>query len=85
MCNDKVKAVIVSKPVEECHMEPQKICKQSTKLVPELVPTQECVQVPKEVCAMTKTNPHKIKIPFIQKWCYDPKEVNGRVQGNFRN
>jgi len=85
VCNDKVKAVIVSKPVEECHMEPQKICKQSTKLVPELVPTQECVQVPKEVCAMTKTNPHKIKIPFIQKWCYDPKEVNGRVQGNFRN
>ena len=75
MCSDKVKAVIVSKPVEECHMEPQKICKQSTKLIPKLEPKQECVQVPKEVCAMSKTRPEKIKVPFIQKWCYDPKEI----------
>ena len=72
VCNDKVKAVIISKPVEECDMEPQKVCKQVTKLVPELLPQEECVQVPKEVCAMSKINPKKIQVPFIQNWCYDP-------------
>ena len=77
MCNEKVKAVIISKPVEECDMEPQSVCRQVTKLVPELVPQQECVQVPKEVCAMSKANPKKVKVPFIQNWCYDPKEVDG--------
>ena len=74
VCVDKVKAVIISKPVEECDMEPQRECKQITKLVPGLVPQEECVQVPKEVCAMSKINPKKIKVPFIKNWCYDPKE-----------
>ena len=77
VCNDKVKAVIVSKPFEECHMEPQKVCKQSTKLIPKLKPKQDCVQVPKEVCTMSKIKPTKKKIPFIQKLCYDdPKKVS---------
>ena len=77
MCVDKVKAVIIRKPVEECDMEPQRVCKQVTKMVPGLVPQEECVQVPKEVCAMSKINPRKIKVPFIQNWCYDPKDIEG--------
>ena len=76
VCVDKVKAVIISKPVEECDMEPQRVCRQTTKLVPGLVPQEECVQVPKEVCAMSKINPKKIKVPFIKNWCYHPKELS---------
>ena len=72
MCTDKVKAVVISKPVEECEMEPQSVCKQVTKLIPKLEPAQECVQVPKEACAMSKINPRKVQVPFIQNWCYDP-------------
>ena len=74
VCREKVKAVVVNNPVEECTMEPQKTCKQTTKLLPALEPRQECVQVPKEICSLSKT-PRRIKVPFIQKWCYDPEDV----------
>ena len=56
-CSDKVKTIVVDKPVEECALEPVKSCSQVTKLVPKLVPLQECVDVPKEVCARSQTNP----------------------------
>ena len=46
--------MIISNPVEECHMEPIKTCKMVTKLVPGLKPVQECVDVPKEICATNK-------------------------------
>ena len=62
--------------MEQCDLEPQTTCRQMTKLVPALLPQEECVQVPKEVCALSKTNPKKIKIPFIQNWCYDPLDVD---------
>ena len=45
-CSDKVKTIVVDKPVEECALEPVKSCSQVTKLVPKLVPLQECVDVP---------------------------------------
>ena len=56
-CTDKIKTIVVDKPVEECAIEPVKSCSQVTKLVPKLAPVQECVDVPKEVCARSQTNP----------------------------
>ena len=37
-------------PEESCNLEPQRICKQVTKLVPLLKAGEECVDIPKEVC-----------------------------------
>ena len=71
-CQEKMKDVIISNPVEECHMKPIKTCKMVTKLVPGLKPVQECVDVPKEVCATNRVNPHLVKKPSIMKWCYTP-------------
>merc|ERR1712227_416261 len=69
-CATKIKAVVSSVPVEECEMSPQKICRQTTKLVPQLEPQQECVDVPREVWAMSKVNPKTVMRPMIQKFCY---------------
>ena len=75
-CQTKVKAVVVNNPEEQCHMEPQRVCKQITKLVPQLTPRQECVQVPMEVCAMSRLNPTIREVPYVQKWCFNPNEAD---------
>ena len=56
VCSDKVKTGIMSKPVEECDMEPGQVCRQVTKLVPGLQAQEECVQVPKEICSVYEDN-----------------------------
>ena len=56
MCTDKVKTLILSKPVEECSMEPGLVCKKITKLVPALQAQEQCVQVPREICSMYEDN-----------------------------
>ena len=56
VCSDKVKTVIISKPVEECDMEPGQVCRQVTKLVPGLQAQEECVHVPKEICSVYEDN-----------------------------
>ena len=61
-------------PEETCTLEPQKECKQVTKLVPLLKPAQECVDIPKEVCVRQRTNPRRVSKPVIKKWCYTPKD-----------
>ena len=92
-CADRVKTVVVDKPVEECSLEPVKTCSQVhhyhlhcyhhhvhhqvTKLVPQLQPVQECLDVPKEVCSRSKTNPRRVKRPVIKKWCYVPSQESG--------
>jgi len=76
-CHNRVKTIVVDKPIEECNIEPIRSCKHVTKLVPKLVPVQECVDVPKEICARSKTNPRKIKKPVVKKWCYVPSKESG--------
>ena len=66
--------VVQEVPEETCTLEPQRECKQVTKLVPLLKPAQECVDIPKEVCVRRRTNPRRISKPVIKKWCYTPKE-----------
>merc|ERR1712241_208346 len=58
-CFDRKETVIQEVPEETCNLEPQRICKHVTKLVPLLKPTQECVDIPKEVCSRSRTNPRK--------------------------
>jgi len=76
-CHERVKTIVVDKPMEECNIEPIKTCKHVTKLVPKLSPVQECVDVPKEICARSKTNPRKVKKPVVKKWCYIPSKESG--------
>jgi len=71
-CQNRVKAVVSSKPLELCDLEPIKQCRHVTKLVPQLKPITECTNVPKEICATSKINPKRIARPAIQKWCYTP-------------
>ena len=76
-CHDRVKTIVVDKPIEECNIEPVRSCTHVTKVVPKLVPVQECIDVPKEICARSKTNPQKIKKPVVKKWCYVPSKESG--------
>ena len=51
-------------------MEPQRICKHVTKLVPSLKARENCIDIPKEVCSRSRTNPRKVDKPVVKKWCY---------------
>ena len=70
-CANETKTVIVSKPKEECDMEPQETCRFITKMVPHLRSREECVEVPQEVCGTSRA-PIKKKRPSIMNWCYIP-------------
>jgi len=71
-CHDKVITTLIDIPEETCDLNPQKICKFQTKLVPKLKPTAECTTIPKEVCSLKFTQPEEIDKPLKTKWCLDP-------------
>merc|ERR1711971_382870 len=70
-CANETKTVIVSKPKEECDMEPHETCRSITKMVPHLRAVEECVNVPQEVCGTSRA-PIKKERPAIMNWCYKP-------------
>merc|ERR1712212_707829 len=71
-CHNKVLPSVVDVPEEVCDLNPQKICKYETKLVPRLSPKYECTIVPKETCHLKFTTPTQIDEPLETKWCLDP-------------
>merc|ERR1711868_29355 len=76
-CFDRKETVIQEVPEETCNLEPQRICKHVTKLVPLLKPVEECVDIPKEVCSRSRTNLRKVQKPVVKKWCYVPTAQSG--------
>lgn len=70
-CQERTQTVVVEVPEETCNLEPQKICKHVTKLVPHLVARENCIDIPKEVCSRSRTNPRKVDKPIVKKWCYN--------------
>merc|ERR1711936_1453801 len=71
-CHDKVLTSLVDVPEEHCDLNPQKICKFVTKLVPKLAPKHECTIVPKETCILKFTTPRQEDVPLQTRWCLDP-------------
>lgn len=70
-CQERSQTVVTEVPEETCSLEPQKICKHVTKLVPNLVARENCIDIPKEVCSRSRTNPRKVAKPVVKKWCYN--------------
>ena len=77
VCSEKQQTIVQDTPVEQCSLEPQRVCKHVTKLVPRLEPTEECVDVPKEVCSRSRANPRSVPKPVVKKWCYVPSAESG--------
>merc|ERR1711962_1907913 len=71
-CHDKVVASLVDVPEEVCDLNPQKVCKLTTKLVPKLKPEHQCTIVPKETCNLKFSQPKRVPKPLQTKWCLDP-------------
>merc|ERR1712072_1252721 len=71
-CHDKVLTSLVDVPEEVCDLNPQKVCKFVTKLVPRLSPEHECTIVPKETCILKFTTPVQEEVPLQTRWCLDP-------------
>jgi hypothetical protein len=69
-------------PEEECSLEPKRVCRFVTKLVPQLKPHESCLDVPKKVCVRTQTNPRKVQKQIIKTWCYTPSDVSGLDNSN---
>ena len=76
-CYQTKRTIAGEKPGEECSLEPKRVCKFVTKLVPQLKAQESCVDVPKEVCVRSQTNPRKVSKPVVKKWCYTPSEESG--------
>ena len=74
-CHDKVLTSLVDVPEEVCDLNPQKICKFITKLVPKLSPEHQCTIVPKETCFLKFTQPKQVPKPLLTKWCLDNTPV----------
>merc|ERR1712168_1695179 len=71
-CHEKVITSLVDVPEEVCDLNPQKLCKFVTKLVPSLSPKHECTIVPKETCHLKFTQPKQVPKPLQTRWCLDP-------------
>jgi hypothetical protein len=71
-CQARTQTVVQEVPEETCNLEPQRICKHVTKLVPHLKATENCIDIPKEVCSRSRTNPRRVDKPVVKKWCYTP-------------
>ena len=71
-CHDKKVTSLVDIPEEVCDLNPQKICKFQTRLVPKLKPEHECTIIPQEVCNLKFSNPEVVDQPLKTKWCQDP-------------
>merc|ERR1712226_1650061 len=70
-CHDKTLVSLVDVPEEHCDLNPQKICKYVTKLVPKLSPKHECTIVPKETCILKFSPPAQVDKPLQTRWCLD--------------
>jgi hypothetical protein len=70
-CHDKTLVSVVDVPEEHCDLNPQKICKFITKLVPKLSPKHECTIVPKETCVLKFSQPRQVETPLQTRWCLD--------------
>jgi hypothetical protein len=73
-CHDKVITSAIDKPEEFCDLNPQKICRFTTKLVPSLTPEHQCTIVPKETCHLSFSSPTPAKKMLLTKWCLDDTE-----------
>jgi len=71
-CHDKTVTALIDVPEEVCDLNPNKICKFETKLVPSLKPAHECTVIPQEVCNLKFTSPKQVEKPLMTKWCLDP-------------
>lgn len=70
VCREKQVTVVGEKPVEECQLEPRRVCKLVSKLVPYLQPQESCLSVPREVCSRANGSPRKQLRPVVKRWCY---------------
>ena len=74
-CHDKTVTTLVDVPEEVCDLNPQKVCKFQTKLVPKLKPSHECTIIPKETCHLKFSPPREVEKPLLTRWCLDPAEA----------
>ncbi|CAB4054449.1 unnamed protein product [Lepeophtheirus salmonis] len=70
-CHDKVITSFIDIPEEICDLNPQKICRFETKLVPRLRPAHECTTIPQETCNLKFTSPQRVDKKIKTKWCLD--------------
>ena len=71
-CHNKVVTSVFDVPEEQCDLNPQKICRFITKLVPKLSPKHECTIVPRETCIIKFSQPRRVEKPLLTRWCLDP-------------
>ena len=74
-CHDKTITTLVDVPEEVCDLNPQKVCKFQTELVPKLKPSHECTIIPKETCHLKFSPPQEVDKVLLTRWCLDPSEA----------
>ena len=81
-CHDKQIDTLVDIPEETCDLNPMKICKPVTKLVPSLKPKEECATVLIEICNLDYSESKVKMVPLRTEWCMDEEEEVRSGYGN---
>ena len=69
VCSDQEVEAVVEVPEERCDLQPRRICRLVTKLLPKLTPHSECTDIPKQFCQFKFTVPKIRRDPYENIWC----------------
>merc|ERR1711970_1227108 len=64
-CHERVIVSVLDVPEEVCDLNPQKICRSVTRLVPKLSPQPQCTLVPRETCILKFSQPRQVVEPLL--------------------
>ncbi|XP_059088682.1 uncharacterized protein LOC131884816 [Tigriopus californicus] len=69
VCANEIKTFVQDVPEEVCHLNPQRICNPTNKIIPKLEQRVKCIDVPREVCITVQVEAKKVSRPVVKKWC----------------
>ncbi|XP_059088675.1 uncharacterized protein LOC131884809 isoform X1 [Tigriopus californicus] len=69
VCANEIKTFVQDVPEEVCHLNPQRICNPTNKIIPKLEQRVKCIDVPREVCSTVQVEAKKVSRPVVKKWC----------------
>ena len=73
-CHDKLLQSTITRPEENCDLQPSTHCRLVTNLVPHLESQTVCKDIPKEVCHMRLADPKFVRKPVTLRWCTKAKQ-----------
>ncbi|TRY61367.1 hypothetical protein TCAL_11582 [Tigriopus californicus] len=69
ICANELKTFVQDVPQETCHLNAQRICNPTSKIIPKLEQRTKCIDVPREVCHTVQVAAKVVNRPVVKIWC----------------